>query len=263
MRPALRALRDEISATFVRIFAYIGAMTVIAIVAAKLLETSGVEAAIEPATRSDWAAVERPYRAFALTIPEFAEPEPSYAIRRHATGGGRRDILSFGESSGAGSRLMVEIYRPGKELDRFGDPATELAARTAELGGPYPLKPAEAIDSKFGRLASFDFTALVGGQSRHCLGFVRSADEPRLQIAGWHCKGGPELIDRGALACALDRLTLLMAASEPKVTEFFANAELKRKFCGQKPVPRATYTQRHDWIDASKEPKLRGRVAGR
>ena len=34
------------------------------------------------------------------------------------------------------------------------------------------------------------------------------------------------------LACALDRLTLLAAGSEPKIGALFAQAELKRTFCG-------------------------------
>jgi hypothetical protein len=75
------------------------------------------------------------------------------------------------------------------------------------------------------------------------------------------------VVDRSALACAFERLTLLMSASEPKVTEFFARAELNRKFCGQKPVGRTpavnTSIKRNDWIEAPKVPKLRGRVAGR
>jgi hypothetical protein len=34
--------------------------------------------------------------------------------------------------------------------------------------------------------------------------------------------------------CALDRLTLLSAGSEPKVGALFAEAELHRSFCGQR-----------------------------
>ena len=71
--------------------------------------------AIEPSTRSEWTVVERPYRAFALTIPEFAEPEPSYAIRRHATGSGRKDSVVEAMAKSAartvGSTVGREIVR--------------------------------------------------------------------------------------------------------------------------------------------------------
>jgi hypothetical protein len=162
---------------------------------------------------------------------------------------------------------MLEIYRPGQELRRFGDAVSEITARTAELGGPYALKPAEAIESKFGRVSTFDFTASAGARPRNCLGFARAFEDPRLQMAGWYCKGAKEVVDRKTLVCALDRLTLLMAASEPKVSELFARAELDRKFCAQKPAPHATKSntaiKRTDWLDAPKEPKLRGRVVVR
>jgi hypothetical protein len=265
VHPGLRQFADEFSATCVRIFAYIGALALLVVVTVKLFGSPAVEAAIEPA-RSAWTNVERPYRAFALAVPEFGDPEPDYAIRRHPDGG-RKDVMTWGDPSSIGSRLMVEIYRPGREIRRFGEAATEVVARTAELGGPYALKPAEGIESKFGRLTAFDFTAAQGGRPRNCLGFARAFDDPRLQIAGWYCKAGREVVDRSGLACAFERLTLLMAASEPKVTEFFARAELKRKFCAQKSVARTpaanTSIKRNDWIDAPKEPKLRGRVAGR
>jgi hypothetical protein len=160
VHPGLRHFADEFSATCVRVFAYIGALAVLVAISVRFFGSPAVEAAVEPA-RSAWTNVERPYRAFALTVPEFADPDPDYAIRRHPDGG-RKDVLTWGDPSGIGSRLMLEIYRAGHEIRRFGEPATEVVARTAELGGPYALKPAEGIESKFGRLTAFDFTATQG-----------------------------------------------------------------------------------------------------
>jgi hypothetical protein len=54
-----------------------------------------------------------------------------------------------------------------------------------------------------------------------------------LQLSGWFCRGG-DLIERATLSCALDRLTLLAAGSEPKIGVLFAKAELHRSFCGQR-----------------------------
>jgi hypothetical protein len=264
VHPVLRHLAEELTATSLRVFAYIGGLAVIVVVAVKFFGTPAVDAAIEP-ERSIWANIERPYRVFTLSLPEFAEPQGEYVARRHPTGG-RKDVITWGDANGAGSRLRLEIYRPGQEISRFADPATEMVARTADLGGPYGLKPAEVLESKFGRVATFAFTANAGLGPRHCLGFVRAVEDPRLQIAGWYCKSGEEVVDRTTVSCALDRLTLVMAASEPKVTEFFARSELSRKFCNPKPAPRAPRTpvaKRNDWIDAAKEPKLRGRIAGR
>jgi hypothetical protein len=61
------------------------------------------------------------------------------------------------------------------------------------------------------------------------------------------------------LACALDRLTLIAAGSEPKIGALFAQAELKRTFCGANNVFLAATRKRNDWIDAERDPRLRGR----
>ena len=135
-------------------------------------------------------------------------------------------------------------------------------ARSGELGTVTAIRPAEVMATKFGPVALYQVSTQSGAGAYHCLGFAHPFDEPRLQIAGLHCRPGNEVIDRGTLSCALDRLSLLMAASEPKVSELFARAELKRQFCRQA-WPAAGSVKRKDWIDSGKEPKLRGRVAGR
>jgi hypothetical protein len=60
-----------------------------------------------------------------------------------------------------------------------------------------------------------------------------------MQIAGWYCSAGSEVVDRAVLTCALDRLTI--AAGDSKVADLFARAELKRSFCGRRnPILAAT-----------------------
>ena len=94
---------------------------------------------------------------------------------------------------------------------------------------------------------------------------MRAFEEPRLAITGWHCRAALEIIDRSVIVCALERLSLVMAASEPKVTELFARAERQRKPCGQKPsvLARLSNTLRHDWLAAPAMPKLRGHLAAK
>jgi len=267
MHPAWREFRDELCATVMRIFAYLGGLAVIGLTLLLILAPPDEEVADEQPFRSDWITVERPFRAFALTMPEFAEPTPTYAIQRHANGGGRRDIMSWGSdpSEAARSRLTIEIYRPGAETGAFGDAASEVAIRTAALGGPYPLQVAPVIESKFGPFDSFDFVASPDGAPRQCIGFIRAFEDPRLAITGWHCRAGLELIDRGVVACAFERLSLVMARSEPKVTELFAKAERQRKPCGPKTsvLARLSNTLSHDWLAGSAVPKLRGHLTAR
>jgi len=265
---AWREFRDELCATVTRIIAYLGVLAVIAVTFLLIIMPPDTdENTDEPMFRSDWATVERPFRAFALNMPEFAQPNPDYAIQRHASGGGRRDIMSWGGASSerGRSRLVIEIYRPGEEIGDFGDAASEVAIRTATLGGPYPLQQAPEIESKFGAFEAFDFVASARGAPRQCLGFMRVFEEPRLAITGWHCRAALEIIDRSVIVCALERLSLVMAASEPKVTELFARAEQQRKPCGQKPsvLARLSNTLRHDWLAGPAMPKLRGHLAAK
>jgi hypothetical protein len=258
---ALRNLGYELGATVIRVFAYIGVVAVLAVAIIRFFDVAEVRAAIEPSPRIDWTTIERPYRAFALNTPQF--PETDYAIRRHSAGG-RKDILTVPAEDGAGPpRLMVEIYRPGREYDQFGSDAREAAARTAALGGPYGVSPAEPIASKFGRVNVFEFTARSDGNARNCLAFARAFNDPRLQITGWYCKNDVEVVDRRTLACAIEGLSLLAAASEPKVQQLFANAEQKRVFCAPRTPLRGATMRRHDWIEGPNRPKLRRSVAAK
>lgn len=236
MHPALYSWRDDLPALFVRLLAYGGGLTLLSTVAAHFFQSPPVMEAIAPPHRSEWVEIEKPFPAFALSIPEAADVPSQYAIRRHDEGGGRKDILSLGQADGVAPYLQVEIYRPGVEQARFADPLTEITTAAAALGPADVTAESELLPSKFGALRIVDFAASKG-VPRKCLGFVRIYDDPRLQLSGWFCQGakfgGGDFIERSTLACALDRLTLLAAGSEPKVGALFAQAELNRSYCGQ------------------------------
>jgi hypothetical protein len=247
MHPALHSWRDDLPAYFVRLLAYVGGLVVVSTVAAQFFQSPPVMHPIVPVHRSDWIEVERPFPAFALSIPEAVDVPASYAIRRHTDGGGRKDILSLGQADGVAPYLQAEIYRPGVETPRFAEPKVEIEAGAAGLGPVDVRGDNEPLASKFGPLSIVTFASSKGAP-RKCLGFVRTYDDPRMQISGWFCQGGSELIERSTLACALDRLTLLAAGSEPKVSALFAQAELNRSFCGQRsPLMAPTPKHRALW----------------
>lgn len=237
----------EVRATMMRLCVYGAALGAMGLGVAEFASRGTVAAEAVP--RPDWVEVNKPFPAFAMTIPEI-EAAPRYAIWRHASGTGRKDILTFGEPGGA--TAVVELHRPG-----FDHEAEDITASIPELrlsGGP---AAARTIDTKFGAVLVEAFTDAAPGGARRCLRFARNFDEPRLEISGWFCNSGAELVDRGMIACALDRLSLLAAGSEPKLATLFARAELKRSFCGQRSVFLAATPKRTDWIDATRDPKLR------
>jgi len=257
MHPALHSWRDELPSGFVSLLAYLCAIMLLSIAAAHLSQSPKPIAAITPVHESTWIEIERPFPAFALSIPEAAEVAATYAIRRHSDGGGRKDILELGDVDSVAPYLHVEIYRAGTEIRTFADPRSVVADSAAALG-PGELRRAEQdLVTKFGPLTIFFFSA-AKGTPRQCLAYVRAFDDPRLQLSGWFCQGGAEFIQQSTLACALDRLTLLAAGSEPKVGVLFAQAERNRSFCGQRdPILAATPKYHLLWKALASRPKPR------
>src|ERR1700729_2277719 len=219
-----RSVPADIGATIVRILAYMGALAILAVAAASIFRTPASVAAVDPPSQPKWTTIERPHPAFELLMPELAGSAFNYAILRRDADGARKDVLTWGEPAGAGPYVTVEIYRPGTEGEHFIDPSSEIALRILEFPVTDDVKPAGQIDSKFGPLPLVDFAVAPSGRERRCLGFARAFDKPAMQIAGWYCSAGREVVDRAALGCALDRLTILSAAGDRKLDELFAHA---------------------------------------
>src|SRR5579885_1197631 len=255
MHPALYSWREQLPATFVRLLAYLSAITLLSLGAAQFFQSHPTMAPISPLDRTPWRQVERPFPAFALAIPEAAEAPFHYAIEHNRAGGGRKDILSLGDPDAATPYLQIEIYRPGTELRAFDVPIAEIVAAAAGLA-PALAGAGEPLQTKFGPVTVVPFDT-AKGTPRHCLGFVRMYDDPRLQLSGWFCQGG-EFIERATLACALDRLTLLSAGSDPKIGALFAQAELHRSFCGEHdPILAPTPKYRLLWKALATRPEPR------
>lgn len=245
MQQASCTVPGDIRATMVRVLAYMGALAILAIAAASLFRSPSGIAAVQPAPRPEWITVERPHPAFDMQMPELAADGFNYAILRRSADGARKDVLSWGEPAGGGRYVLVEIYRAGAASERFIDAPSEIAARIVGFTVTDDVKSAGEIDSKFGPVSLVDFAIAVPGthneRQRRCLGFARPFVDPPLQIAGWYCSADEQPVHRAALACALDRLTMLSAGGDPKVGALFARAELQRTFCGERnPILAAT-----------------------
>ena len=194
MQDASCTVPGDIRATIVRILAYMGALAILAIAAASLFRAPAGSAAVHPAPLPEWISIDRPRPAFDMQMPELAPDGFNYAILRRNTDSARKDVLSWGEPAGGGPYVMVEIYRPGAASERFIDAPSEIAARIVGFTITDDVKPAGAIDSKFGAVPLVDFAIAVpgthNGLQRRCLGFARPFDDPPMQIAGWYCSAG-------------------------------------------------------------------------
>lgn len=241
MRPASYSLPEDLRATSVRVIAYMGGLALLAIAAASFLKGPAGLTALTHSPRPQWTRVERPYPAFGLVMPNLPSSAFDYAILRRAADGARKDILTWGAADGSGPFIVVEIFRPGVGNERFIDAESEIAARIVGFTVTDDVKQAGQFRSKFGAVPLVDFAIAVHGRERRCLGFARPFERPFMQIAGWYCSPGDEVIDRPALACVLDRLTMVSAGGDTDLAGVFAQAELNRTFCGQRnPILAAT-----------------------
>jgi len=244
---ALAAFADEVVGTLARLFAYVGALVLFAILGlAALGQLPTLRDDDEPALKPGWAVADRSPPAFALSRLDSSEKTASYTILRHPEGG-RRDVMRWaGEADKAMAEL--EIYREGGEFDVTRPAAADLAVRMG-LGTASPLEQAGLIDTKFGPVALFQPTGTAEG-ARACLGYLKRSEEPALQISGFSCQGDSLPARRAAIACTLNRLTLLTSGNEPRLAELFAHAELKRRPCA---LPGSS-----DWLLGAANAQLRG-----
>ena len=256
---ASRSVPENIEGTIVRMLAYVGALAIFAVAAASFLRAPAVVAAIgpAPAPRPEWVEVERPHAAFDLVLPELGGEPWRYSILLRDRDGGRKDVLSWGEAARSGPYVMVEIYRPGGQGERFIDAPSEIAARIVDFTVTDDVKPAGAIEGKFGSVPLVDFAIATGGKERRCLGFARPFTDPSMQIAGWYCSAGEAAVPQATLACVLDRLTLISAGGDDRLAQLFARAEIKRTFCGARnPLLAATPESReHVAVSRQRTPR--------
>lgn len=250
--PALRSFGAECGAVLLRLLAYVGTLTIIAMLALQLY--AGLlqdDAPTLEAAPAGWSTSLLTPPAFAVSQFDMPGTTATYEILRHPDGG-RRDIMRWFTAADQMAVASIEIGRPGAE----SGPADTGTAVTAQLShvGITEVQAAGQVDSKFG---SIRLLSLVdgAGQALPCLGFVKDFASPRLRLDGWSCQGETVVAQRAAIACTLNRLMLLHAGNDAKLAELFAHAELRRPDC----VPGASAARESaDWIAGAQNPSLRG-----
>src|SRR5262249_337716 len=149
MHPAPRSWRNELQPNIVRLLAYLGAIALLSMAGAHFSRSPKVMGAITP-VHQGWIDIERPFAAFALSIPEAAD----------TAGNGRKAILTLGEPDGAAPFLRVEIYRPGNEVGPFADPIEEMILG-ADTFGPADVQHLDKpLATKFGQITPSLLVAL-------------------------------------------------------------------------------------------------------
>lgn len=202
-----------------------------------------------------WTDIAHPLQIFALQSPEFGKDPRAYESRRHRSGGGRQDVLTYGAALGEGPSFRLALYRHGTE------PAPAAAffvdvAREAARAGLSVLRSAQPVplQTKFGVVESSDLVLARDGIRDNCLALRFGSDSVGFSAVGLYC-GGDHVPDRAALGCLIDRLDLVSAGDDAPLLRYFTSAEQSR---GRTCAPLRPNGNRVTWIDpAGHTPPLR------
>ena len=176
-----------------------------------------------PAISARWLEVTKPFPLYSLIAPQIARLRLSYSARRHSSGGGREDALTFGEFNAPTAFLRLSVYRHGAEWTEDSPFFVDMARRAAPLGLSVQHEDLTRVTPT--RFGEFETAALglAATQARrdNCLGFRMTRAEPGVTIGGLACAAGNEPFAASDLACLINRLDLLSAADD-KLRVFFA-----------------------------------------
>src|SRR3954462_2640805 len=208
IHPALSRFADEFCGTLARLVAYVCTLALLFLFGVYLWDQLPQDSSVEPAGRTGWSVAGRSTPAFATSQIDLSYKTRTYQIFRHPEDG-RKDLMRW-ESETGQAVAELEIYRPGGEFNgSLVEAVAEVASRMSSSGMP-ALETAGVIDSKFGAVTLF---GMSGADGRGCLGFVKPIDQPQMRISGFSCQGEAMPVQRAAIGCMLNRLTLLAAGN--------------------------------------------------
>ena len=188
-----------------------------------------------PAPAPVWLDISKPLQIYGLAAPQLAREKFAYAARTRSTGGGREDVLTFGEFAGKKWFFRLSAYRHGQELAADAPFFVDMARRAAPLGLSLDHATLERAEkTRFGDIETAELTLSENAFSRgNCRGFRLVRAEPGLTLAGLACAPGAEPLSAPDLACLVDRLDLLAAGADRPLRDFFGAVQAQgKRGCG-------------------------------
>lgn len=231
--------------------------------AAEIMTSAGTgSSGAEPAPA--WVRIERPLVSFRLVSPDLDRLARAYEAARHATGGGRDDVLRFGDFATPALHLHLSAYRPGREAAPPSTFFVDLVRRAGEAGLAVARSEVAApLATKFGPVETADARLANHAGDRLCLAFRMIAPDTGLRLSGWACGTPAKPLDRPRLACLIERFDLLAGAGDKALAAAFARAEQRRSETCTGPHLVAT-DRKSTWLDAGAAlPPLKSGLKGR
>ncbi len=174
-----------------------------------------------------WVKIPEPFHLFNLSAPLIAGQKLDYEARRHSTGGGREDFLSYGEFEGKTPFVRLAVYRQGSE--KMAAPAfyVDMARRAAAIGISIDrADPPTPQATRFGEFEMAALSMLKGRLARdNCRGFRLGVARQGVGIAGFACGEDGQPLSGRELAGVINRIDLVSARGDRALRDFFASAE--------------------------------------
>lgn len=225
------------------------AETPVATILAAIAEAAQANEPAEPERTPVWAPIERPFAFVNLEAPTLDRLPRTHAAARHTTGGGRDDVLIFGDFADDTLHVRLSAYRPGAEAPAPSTFFVDLVRRASEAGVAVTKSAvATPLATKLGLMETADAVLSDNNAERPCLAFRFLSYEPRLRLSGWACGTAERPADRVLFTCLIDRLDLVAAGEDKALAAFFAKAERARNAaCGAPHLLTAGAKSR--WLD--------------
>ena len=196
-----------------------------------------------PSIQPAWVEVARPLPMFSFAAPELAHLQGAYAMRRHSTGGGREDALTYGAFASPDPWLRIVVHQVGGEGAVAQTLFVETARRAAEAGLALDgLGKSGTLPTRFGEAEWAEARLAAPGQAdarNGCAVFRFSAAQPDLAVFGVACGPNGTGFTRRQLSCLVGGLDLSAASEDEALQKFFARSELARDLACSGPRPRA------------------------
>src|SRR4051812_19169690 len=221
----LQGFADEVCGTFARLFAYVGALALIAMLG--VAGWSHLDGDDAPLGRSGWTLADGAVPAFSLRLTDQPDKTATYTVLIHPDGG-RKDVLRWGEPADRPA-AELELYRFGPERDARRDPRGDLAVRMGQ-GAAFELETAGVIDSRFGPVSLMRRAGAPEGAGA-CLGFLKTIAAPSRRVSGWSCQGVTMPARRALVGCMLTRLPLLAPDQDRALSQLFMGPDQRRSGC--------------------------------
>lgn len=217
--------------------------------------TGSISPEITQRLTPDWVAISRPTTVFSLAALDAAGQPWRLSARLDQRSSLREDRFvagAFGED-----RFFADIIFQRHALMTGGTLALGMSRALSQEGlALVRSSQPTGLVTKFGATEAADVVVADGARERACLAFRHVAEPAGFLMQGLVC-GHARPADRVALACMIDRITLLGAGDDRELRSHFSRAELQR-LSGCTPPRLEAAGRRVTWLDnEGAAPRLR------